>query len=439
VITDLAWSAKHGTKTLLLGAVTVLVPLLLIVSGSQFRTMMGIAVNNGGLPLRYTPEPEDVLMLALIVAVISAAWLAYWARLADRDRRRWAYARAVALFGIATAGLCLIQFIALQLGYGSPYSVKKYAFALNSIVLLMLALALSAAMAPACARLLWARSIGRLPASAAACLLPLALLWAPSFAPASQTIDLGQLIRAERFARTLRDAALGDPAPLHDYAIDVSGASRAGDYYLSRVALKAPAGENANAILTGQPPPHPEQARYILTSTGAGFWDAPACRRTPPASGLVFVEASCVLKNAIPDCAGAIDMSSRGRVSPYAIEGMSVAESFGRWSDGDRAAFTCRINQSSAPRLIKLVTNAFLPAGRRQRLIVSIAGGEAVTYVYDASNSIRDVTLPIPPTALASSELRVSFAFPDALSPREAGISADTRRLAIGFAEIVFQ
>ena len=147
-----------------------------------------------------------------------------------------------------------------------------------------------------------------------------------------------------------------------------------------------------------------------------------------------------MLMNAVPDCTGSIDLSSHGRLSPYAVDGLSVAEGFGRWSDGDRASFTCKTSSSAgAPRHVKVATAAFLPSGRTQRLIVSMAGGETGTYTYDPAHPSRSLMLTIPDAAIAAGQLHLSFMFPDAVSPKELGLSGDARRLAISFSEISFQ
>jgi hypothetical protein len=442
VVADAAKAGRRGVRVLFVGTAAIVASLSLILSGPQLRSMIANAGNDGSLSIHYAREPRDVLILAVVVALISLAWLARWSLLTEGQRHLWAYARGISLFGLATSGLCIIQYIALQLGYGSAYAVKKYAFALNSAGLVMVALTVAVVAAWVTQRLRATRwRGGRIPLSAGACLMAGALLCARSFDPANQTIDVSQLARAERLVRASRETVLGDPAPpQQDYAIDALGINLVADFYLSAVSLGAPFDDNAIAILTGRPPPHPEDARYILTSIGADFWDVPACRRILPVAGMVFVEASCVMKSAIPNCEGVLDLSTRGWFSPYAIEGMSIAESFGRWSEGARASFTCKIaDRSSAPQLLKLVTRAFLPNGRTQRLVVSVGGGEPATYVYDGANPTREVALTIPALAAASGRLHVSFEFPDAVSPKEAGVNDDIRRIAIAFSQISFE
>ena len=165
----------------------------------------------------------------------------------------------------------------------------------------------------------------------------------------------------------------------------------------------------------------------------------PACRRTQPALGLVFVDAGCVLAAAVPPCEGTLDLTSAGDASPYAFEGLSAPEATGRWSDGGEASFACRVRTgSSAPHTVRFATTAFLLPGGTQHLVVGMNGVAPATFVYDAGTPARELTLPIPEAAVAAGVLHVTFRFPDAVSPRDAGISRDPRRLAIAFRAVSF-
>jgi hypothetical protein len=441
VITDALAARGRSAWNHAAGVAAIVIALALIFANPQVWELVRLSEHDGGLFLRYTPEPVHVAILAAVVAAVAVVMLLAWSFLSPDERRKWAYGRAVALFALTVSGLGIAQFLALKLGYGSPYSVKKHAFALNAAILLLLAFGLARFTPWAKARRHWIPPLRSVPAWATACLVPLALLGARSFEPRHASIETSRLAGVERFARHAEGLTVGDPSPQHDYAIGISGIGPIGDYLVSIASLQAPIDDNADAIRRGLPPPHQDLARYILTSTGRAFWDVPACRRTPPALGLIFVDAHCVLAEAVPPCAGKLDLTGSGEASPYAFDGLSAPESIGRWSDGGEASFTCRVRAgASAPRLIRFATRAFLPPGRSQRLIAGVGGGgEPATYVYDAATSTREIALPISAPTVASGIVKVTFRFPDAVSPAEAGVGRDTRRLAIAFTGVVFE
>ena len=114
--------------------------------------------------------------------------------------------------------------------------------------------------------------------------------------------------------------------------------------------------------------------------------------------------------------------------------GWSDVEEASVWSDGDQASLHVRA-PDGAHRL-KLDLDAFTPKGHVQRVSVSVDGGPARELVFDATQERRWEALDLPPGAGADHHVTLRFA--DPLSPKQAGLSDDTRRLgvllyAIGF------
>ena len=289
-------------KRLVEGGVAIAASLAFVLTHPAFRSAIGTSANDGGLPLRYTPQPILMAALALIVAGVSGAALLVWARwLDDEGRRQWAYARVLSLFGLSVAGCCLVQFIALEAGYGSPYAVKKYAFALNTVLFLFLALAIAARITA----ILKSRQAGELFFSrrsswTLACLAPLALVFSALYRTPGE-ISVSRLATVDEFARSYRTLSLEAAPGRNDYAVGIAGVRGGGNLLVSIDGLHAPSDRNAIAIRNNKPFPDVAVVRTLLTSSGSRPWDVPECRKFNAASGLVALDGACVFARVGPD------------------------------------------------------------------------------------------------------------------------------------------
>jgi uncharacterized protein (DUF983 family) len=118
------------------------------------------------------------------------------------------------------------------------------------------------------------------------------------------------------------------------------------------------------------------------------------------------------------------------------LKGFSNAEQFGRWSIGPEASFKYTLpkhpNQETLEVRITVVT-ALVSDNHAQRLRISVNGKEQPEFVFKntARGNVRFV-VPVP----ADNQVDIKMAFPDAISPKEIGMNADTRPLAIGVKSI---
>lgn len=422
----IAAGTRRRLVNVVAGATFTVLATGLILVGPDWRELTKLANWDGGLGLRYMPEPEYLSAFALVVLVCASLVLFRWTRSSVESRRAFTFVRSVAAFAIASSGLCILQFIALKLGYGSPYSVKKYAFGVSSSFLLLAATGLGVAGTK-----IWQRfqSLASPPSAlvwGGICGIPLMLLVTPSFfQPLS---SLSRLVNIERYARLTEKIALGDPAPQSDFAIGIRGIGPVGNILMSMVPLRAPWGDSINYILKASPFKDEKAVRYLLTSIGSG-WDIPACRRTQPSLALVFVSAACL---------PTVKWKPGVRVGPQALDplltkGWSRVESWGVWSDGRSAQLTLPIHANEFPSGAQIEIEAIGFAPRKLQQVTFVAPGvEPMTIQLGSQH--HTVVIAVPSSALSAKRpLEIRLEIPDAVSPNALGVSTtDPRELGVG-------
>ena len=107
--------------------------------------------------------------------------------------------------------------------------------------------------------------------------------------------------------------------------------------------------------------------------------------------------------------------------------GWSDVEEASVWSDADTA--TLRIRAPAEAHRLRLDLDAFTPNGHVQRVSVSIDGGPDRGLVFDGTRGRRWEAFDLP--SGAGADHRVILRFADPLSPKQAGLSDDGRRLGV--------
>jgi hypothetical protein len=131
-------------------------------------------------------------------------------------------------------------------------------------------------------------------------------------------------------------------------------------------------------------------------------------------------------------CPEITDFSKQGNIPDSALSGFSVAEDWGRWTDGTHATLTCRVPDGVSAARIRL--GSFSPGGHRQNLVVSVNGSAPMQFELDGSQQTLGMQLPLS----ATRQITLRFDLPDAISPKEAGLGEDARKLGIGVRTIEF-
>lgn len=126
-------------------------------------------------------------------------------------------------------------------------------------------------------------------------------------------------------------------------------------------------------------------------------------------------------------CEGKFDLSQSGNVDSNMFRGLSEAEDHGRWTDGNQVYFGC-IVRGAAPRRLVLDMRGFIYGPlTRQRVIARVNGNPPQEFLV---SSPREIALDFPALDEGSVVI-VDIVLPDAISPRNLGLSIDARHLAV--------
>lgn len=102
--------------------------------------------------------------------------------------------------------------------------------------------------------------------------------------------------------------------------------------------------------------------------------------------------------------------------------------------DGAQAVIRCRVTGRERPKNIIINAFAYVPEGKRQRVLFSVNGGKIYDFLFEGVQSYRDLIVPIE--SWGDNELEVKIYLNDAKSPRELGLSADSRELGLNIKRI---
>jgi hypothetical protein len=136
------------------------------------------------------------------------------------------------------------------------------------------------------------------------------------------------------------------------------------------------------------------------------------------AAALAVAEAAATLPLRFDLTTAGTGSANRGLLA----EGWSVPEPVGTWSDGSLARLA--LPAPVGPALARFDLSGFAPAGHGEQQVIVSFDGQLVSSLRVGPPAI--VTLAIPDKVR-----NIEFALPDALSPSEAGLSADSRHLGI--------
>jgi hypothetical protein len=290
---------EHRWPVFGIGLLAIVASAALTVLSPVFKSMLSISETHGVLQLNYTPNLIALAIECGIVIVFSTLLLWQWKRLGPADARNNALVlKYIGLLGLAVSALCLLQIFIVQFGYGSEYASKKYAFGLNTV--LVLDLLLLPILLLARIRALLLTSPGeplRGPAILFQPLFPGLFVFMAVFAilpsPSTKVIALSNVVSVERFVRDHGGSAR--ISSKYDYAIGLFPGRRNFDYLITIGALKTPRVDNADDILSGYPPSKPRRIGRIFTRVGSKPWDVPDCRQYVSPDGLAILDGQCVL------------------------------------------------------------------------------------------------------------------------------------------------
>jgi hypothetical protein len=134
-------------------------------------------------------------------------------------------------------------------------------------------------------------------------------------------------------------------------------------------------------------------------------------------------------------CVEELDLSIAGAVYVHGLYGFSGAEDHGRWTDGRRAGYSCRLPNGFKARRLRLeVAMAYTPGTYRQAVTVSTNGSVPVERVYSADEAPREIDIPL--VNQTEETLTIDLALQDPISPKQLEGSRDDRQLGISIRRI---
>jgi hypothetical protein len=199
----------------------------------------------------------------------------------------------------------------------------------------------------------------------------------------------------------------------------------------SVASLRMPRDENAMAILRGHGPVSWEKIDRVIVPR-KGTLDISVCRVADVSRALVAVGAQCVVDE-MGKCGPEIDFSSGRPFLPGQASGFSPGEDAGRWSDGAKAQFSCKLKGEKF-RTARLIAHSFTPHGRSQRVKISIGNESPREFLLGEESAVLEI--PLMQKALSDDRFVITFDLPDAISPLEAKRSVDPRKLGIWVSRI---
>ena len=287
-------TSERRLKTFVSGLLIGLGTMAAVIAHPTFNVMRQISENNGGLSTRFISSVKSMVGLCLVVGVLSFSLLLRWARLAPQKIKQDAlFLKYLSLYGVAISLVCVLQILMLELRQGSPYACLKYAFGLNTLLVLESVLLAVLWLKPQ-----WfqqapdIRNSENLFDTLFVGLFILVGFF--SVLPLKAEASVSHLISIERFARFSHEFLMEKIPGKFDYAIGLTGLSSSEDYMLSIGALGAPRDANTSNILGGKSFSDPAVVGHIMTSENARY-DIPACRKYISPDSIVILDGSCVV------------------------------------------------------------------------------------------------------------------------------------------------
>lgn len=425
--------ATVGWRTVAATALLASGSLAVIVLNPAFTAMRSIAENNGDLFMPFLPNRVAMLALCALVLLSAGLALRHWLR--RRASGADLVVKYLALYGIGLSLLCMLQMLTLIVRMGSDYAVKKYAFALMSMLFVYVSMGIGLLLAqrrhPGHPVRTWTQ--WRFGAE----LLSLCVLFLVT-TNWPKAIDTSDVVALERKILTLRDVALAAPAAgKANLVIDLPGQGRMINYMFS-IAIAHTPRDIAGADLLVADDVY-DYARYtqIVAAGPNGRFGRAKCAANPGAS-LLVLDAPCVRATTLQarSCSGNFDFSAAGRLDPAMMKGFGEAEPSSRWTAGKRATFSCA---AAGAKVGRLFLTPFLPPGQpQQRLAVTVNGVAVMQAVFHQGDPGRVVEFALPDAA-DGAMLEIALDVPDAVAPKALGLSGDERVLGFAIKSLSFE
>ncbi|WP_028202151.1 hypothetical protein [Paraburkholderia nodosa] len=426
---DQLWQARRwDARTLFARAAFAVAALLVVVLNPVFRTMATISENNGSLPLTFIPNHFALQALVLITIASSVVGMRYWIRLKDPERQREQLViKYFAILGLSISTLCFLQMVVLEIGSGSEYACRKYAFGLWTVLIVNVSLLMGCHSGSNGESSSTVRSIRTIFDYGAVGLLM--VVAALAIFPRHKSVSLAHLMSLERQMEAVKVREPAIPVGTSTYVLQLPGESPVIDYMFSVGVFKSERSDNTLDILYGRDLSQLNKIGMVITVKDKSRYDMPACRLPSADPVYAFIDGMCYAKTiATRDtCHGEMSLTN-SHFSQGITEGFASPEDQGTWTNAKVATFHCEMPDRGAeyPNSVRISGFAFVPATHVQHVSISVNGGDAQEFVFDSGKPEQSIVLAVPKGA---SGIRIKFLLPDAVSPKAMGLSTDPRVL----------
>lgn len=426
---------RERARLALASAVGLAAGIAIVVLHPSFAAMRVISGNNGGVDLGRLGSVWMTGVMCLMVLASTWSLLRAWWR-APESHVMYKY---LAMYGVAVAGLCLLQMVLRYFNMGSDYAVKKYAYGLTTFLFLRLALWIGNLAGEA---LLKKPAFARLAGDR---LFRVTLFGAALFVivmtvdRTRQQVDTSDIVAAERQLTLLRDTAL-PPAPpgKSNLVREIDRMPMIFNYMFSLAVTRTPRGIAEHDFLAGTALGPIEQYGTIVSSRGHSRSNGGGQCAQPGTGPLALLDPACVgrAQQQARVCTGSFDFSQKGHVDPAMLSGFGDPEKDFRWTDGAEAAFTCEAERPYQKAVLILAPYVTV-THPRQRVSIRVDGAPPQEVVMD-SPAVRVIELPLPQVA-AGQPIVIRLALPNAVTPKSLGLGEDGRRLGVAVTSVSFE
>lgn len=397
-----------------------------------FARMRQISLHNGELHVQHISATSTYLIYSSIIFISSCLLCRIWFLLREAGSAdRFKAVKYIGLYGMAVSGLCMAQVLALCLGLGSEYAVKKYVFGLNTVSLIEAAVFTFLVIHQLHPRLMCDNDKKIL--AYVSPLLPSLFTTIAFFCvfPSHHLFSASDVARTERQLLDRRKLFSSQIPGKFDfvYAIVKSDAHLA--YMFSTGLFQAPRVLALSADVADW-----NYVASIFTSAGSAYDIDVNCRRAAPENSLVVLDGSCLSKKL--GIANTINFTSLNKNNPCTAQGLSVAEDFGTWTESNSVHIRCPLPVNGQQiKQIEIDASGFLVQKITQRVALTIDGKTTTNYLFDDSHSRHVMVLDLPEKP--GKDAMIDLVLPDAVSGKKLGVSNDVRQLGIAIKSITFK
>ena len=420
-------------------AIAVIIPvvsIIVLVFHPSFSAMLSIGANNGALKLHNIPYPLGIIALSILVLLTSFILFMQWAR----HNTNVIEAKYFSILGASTAALCLIQYTLNFYDIGSDYAVKKYGFSLLTISLIQLSIIFSL-IAVRSSHTKIASSILTNDIARKIILTALGLFVLLSVVPNKKTIDASKIVEMEKRISILAYSEIPQaPDGKSNVVIGLSDFSNTINYLFSIAFAKTQRDfAISDVLIAGKLSDFDKYYKVISSSGNANYGSSSICASS--VSGDISIIDSLCLEHQITTknklCENSFNFSTAS-IPLSLLQGFSVREDHGRWTNGKTAQFMCLAGDNRY-NSIKLELTPFIYGSlKSQRLEISVNGIHVYQNVISTSRDSRNpVNIDLTNIPVAD-EYVLEFNMPDAISPKEVGLNDDGRMIAFSIYRIAF-